>query len=423
MKVLVCGASGFIGSTLTQALVRAGHDVIRGVRKPAGEGDIAVDYSTDTDPPTWLPRLAGIDAVINAIGIIAERPGARFLDLHQRAPMALFQACATAGVKRVVQISALGADSGDTGYFRTKSAADTALMGLPVEWQILRPSLVYGEDGASATAFRRLASLPVIAVPGLPAAARFQPVHIDDLAAAVIAALDPRTPARQCIDCVGASSHSLRDMIACYRKAFGLGAALWLSIPRPAMAITARIAGLIPGLPLNPETWRMLQQGSAGDFTGFERLLGRKPRGLAGFISGEDAERLAGRALREWQVLLLRLSLAAVWILTAFSSAFIHPQADSLALLARVGLTGNVAALALYGTAAADFLLGVATLLRPRRSTWIAQAVLILAYAVIIAVALPEWLTHPFGPVVKNLPILAILLVLMAGEPRWTTSR
>ncbi len=423
MKVLVCGASGFIGSALVQALRGAGHEVIRGVRRPAGAGDITIDYSTDTDPATWLPRLAGVHAVVNAIGIIAERAGSSFLDLHQRAPIALFQACAAAGVRRVVQVSALGADSGDTAYFRTKAAADAALMRLPVEWQILRPSLVYGENGASAAAFRRLASLPVIALPSLPAAARFQPVHIDDLAAAVVAALDPRTAPRQCVDCAGATSHTLREMISRYREAFGLGPALWLSIPRPVMAITARIAGLVPGLPLNPETWRMLQQGSAGDTTGFERLLGRAPRGLAGFIRGDDAERLASRALREWQFPLLRLSLAAVWFIAALVTIFIHPRADSLAMLARAGLTGTAGVLALHGSAALDFLLGVATLVRPRRSTWVAQALLVLAYSAIIAIALPEWLSHPFGPIVKNLPILAILVVLMAGEPRWTTSR
>lgn len=423
MRVLVCGASGFIGSALTRALRCAGHEVIGGLRKPATAQDIAIDYAADTDPETWLPRLTGVDAVVNAIGIIAERPGSRFIDLHERAPIALFKACATAGVRRVVQISALGADTGDTGYFRTKFAADTVLMQLPVDWQILRPSLVYGEDGASASAFRRLATLPLIALPALPPTARFQPVHIDDLAAAVLAALDPDTPPRQCIACVGATSHTLPGMIASFRESFGLGRAVWLAIPGPLMAIAARIAGFIPGLPLNPATWRMLQQGSAGDAAGFERLLGHAPRGLAAFIRGNDAERLASRALREWQLPLLRVSIAAVWFISALVTAFIHPHSDSLAMLARVGLTGGAGLVALYGAAALDLVLGVATLLRPRRSTWVVQAIVILAYTAIIAIALPEWLSHPFGPVVKNLPMLAILAVLMAGEPESNTSR
>lgn len=423
MRILVCGASGFIGSALTHGLRAAGHEVVRGVRHPREPGDMAIDYAHDTDPATWKPRLAGIDAVVNAVGIIVERPGIRFLDAHERAPIALFHACAQAGVRRVVQISALGADTGDTTYFRTKLAADLALMSQPLEWQVLRPSLVYGENGASASSFRTLASLPLIAIPSLPRTARFQPVHIDDVVDAVVLALDPRTPAGQCIDCVGATRHPLREMLSTYRSAFRFGPALWLPIPRPVMALTARITGLVPGLPLNPETWRMLQQGSAADAGGFCRFLGRAPKGLAQFISGNDAERLRARASSGWQFPLLRVSLAAVWILTALVSAFVYARTDSLDLLARVGLTGSLATLALYGTIALDLALGLATLLYPRRVTWITQVVVILGYTTVIALALPEWLAHPFGPILKNLPILAILTILIAEEPPWKASR
>lgn len=423
MRILVCGASGFIGSALTRGLRAAGHEVVRGVRHPREAGDIAIDFARDTSAATWIPRLAGIDAVVNAVGIIAERPGLRFVDVHERAPIALFEACVEAGVQRVVQISALGADTGDTTYFRTKLAADTALMGQPLEWQVLRPSLVYGEDGASAAAFRMLASLPVIALPSLPETALFAPVHVDDLVAAVLLAVDPGTPAGQCVECVGATRHTLRDMIATYRKAFRLCPALWLAIPRPIMAAAARVASLVPGVPLNPETWRMLQQGSAADAAGFSQLLGRQPRALANFMSDSDAERLGARAAAEWQFPLLRISLAAVWIITALVTAFLHPRTDSLELLARTGLTGSFATLTLNGSIALDLALGLATLFLPGRATWITQVAVILAYSLVIAMAMPEWLAHPFGPVLKNLPMLAILAILIAGHPRWTTSR
>lgn len=166
----------------------------------------------------------------------------------------------------------------------------------------------------------------------------------------------------------------------------------------------------------------MLQQGSAADAAGFQQFVGRPPRGLAQFISGSDAERLRARALRQWQLPLLRLALAAVWIITALVSAFAFPRADSLALLAGVGLTGSLATLALHGAIALDLVLGLATLFYPRRITWIAQVVLILGYTIVITVALPEWLAHPFGPILKNLPILAILAILIAEEPQRGTA-
>jgi uncharacterized protein YbjT (DUF2867 family) len=278
MRILICGASGFVGLELTRGLRALGHEVVRGVRRPAAQGDIKIDYSLDTEPAIWEPRLVDINAVVNAVGIITERSGASFEDLHQRSPIALFEACARSGVSRVLQISALGADSGDSRYFRTKRAADRALMSLSVEWQVLRPSLVYGEAGTSASAFRLLASLPMIPVPSLPASAQFQPVHIDDLVAAAGIALDPRTRSRQCIDCTGATSHTFRGMLTGYREALRLGSALWLPIPSAVMAIATRFAGLIPGVPLTHETWRMLQRGNAGPSDPFAQFLGRAPR-------------------------------------------------------------------------------------------------------------------------------------------------
>lgn len=127
------------------------------------------------------------------------------------------------------------------------------------------------------------------------------------------------------------------------------------------------------------------------------------------------------RALAGWRTALLRWVLAIVWLATAIVSAFVHPQADSLALLARVGIEGIPAIAALYGAAALDFVFGIACIVRPRRALWLAQGALILGYSAAIAACLPEYLWHPFGPLLKNLPILAILFILFAEEKTWTT--
>jgi hypothetical protein len=123
-----------------------------------------------------------------------------------------------------------------------------------------------------------------------------------------------------------------------------------------------------------------------------------------------------------WQLPLLRISLAAVWILSAIVGAFLYPRSASFALLARVGLTGFPATVALYSASALDFLLGLATLLYPNRIIWMLQALLIIGYSLIITARLPECLVNPFGPVLKNLPMLAILAVLLAEKPSWPTS-
>lgn len=150
LKVLVCGAE-FLGQAICTRLSRAGHQVIRGVRQARRPDDMAIDF-TDTTVDHWRGRLDGIQVVVGAIvGIIAETRDSPFDALHHRGPAALFAACVEAGVARIIQISALGADTGTSAYFHQQARRRPGLMRLPVAWQILRPSLVHGSDGASAT--------------------------------------------------------------------------------------------------------------------------------------------------------------------------------------------------------------------------------------------------------------------------------
>jgi hypothetical protein len=113
---------------------------------------------------------------------------------------------------------------------------------------------------------------------------------------------------------------------------------------------------------------------------------------------------------------LLRVSIAIVWIATAVVSAGIYPVEESLALLARVGLTGTAALIALYGAAALDLALGIAAMAVRRRWIWTLQLVVVLGYTAIITACLPEQWLHPYGPLVKNLPILAAMLLLRRAE-------
>jgi DoxX-like family len=118
--------------------------------------------------------------------------------------------------------------------------------------------------------------------------------------------------------------------------------------------------------------------------------------------------------------LLLRLSLAAVWLLTAIAS-WAYPPAESLALLERVGLHGATAPSALYAGIVLDTIMGVLTLINLRalqKWLWLAQAVVILTYSIIIAIFLQEYALHPFGVLIKNLPMLAILWILWR-EPEY----
>src|SRR5690606_7951177 len=115
------------------------------------------------------------------------------LPIYHRAPQALFEAAAQNGVKRVIQISALGADTGTTPYFRTKKAADDVLPGLGIDYVIVQPSIVFGPGGGSARLFSNMVRLPLIPLPGA-GNQRIQPVFIDDLVDVVIAILESSDP-------------------------------------------------------------------------------------------------------------------------------------------------------------------------------------------------------------------------------------
>ena len=309
MKILICGASGFVGRHLAAALQNNGHEVIRGVRKPRLPTDIAVDFSKDTDKATWLPRLKGVDVVINAVGVLRDSKQQPMALLHEQSPLALFAACQEVGVKRIVQVSALGVDKGiETAYFQTRRAPESFLNNTvrpepvlsvdegPVEghtendiqvqtkYLILRPSVIYGEDGASAKMFRLQASLPVLTLPA-GGKQKLQPVHIDDIGLAINNWLANPDSQSQTVDCVGTEATDMCGMLDSYRTQLGhQRPALHLSIPAPLVSLSAKIGDFIPASPLCSDTWAMLNAGNTGDGTAFAKILGRQPLSYRQFI-------------------------------------------------------------------------------------------------------------------------------------------
>ncbi|HEX2494141.1 MAG TPA: SDR family oxidoreductase [Steroidobacter sp.] len=417
MVILLTGATGFIGRRLAAALRAAGHIVVEAGRSSAAcSHGVAADFTRDLKPKDWAPKLAGVDVVVNAVGILRERGGQTFASVHTCAPRALFAACAAAGVRRVVQISALGADRGSTGYFASKRAADDYLAGLPLEWTIVQPSLVYGEGGTSARLFNVLATLPITP---LPAGGRqhVQPIHVDDLVQAIVNMLGSAAVAHQRVPLVGPRSMSLREFLQQLRTAMGLRPAPVLSAPHWMMRISASIAQWSPRSLLDRETLVMLEMGNVADPSITQHLLRRPPREVAAFIPVERRAITASQSKLAWLLPLMRFSIALVWIWTGIVSLGWYPRESSYALLARTGAPHVLFPFLLYGAAALDFVFGAATmLLSNRRRLWLAQLALIVAYTIVVTAKLPEYWLHPYGPILKNLPMLAAIYLLYELE-------
>ena len=112
--------------------------------------------------------------------------------------------------------------------------------------------------------------------------------------------------------------------------------------------------------------------------------------------------------MRAIDLLLARAVLAIIWLVTGILSLGVFPQQESLALLKQAGLHGTDALVALYGAAGLNIVLGVLTVVYPTRMLWRVQAMLVLAYSVIITFSLPQYWLHPFGAILKNLPVLLL---------------
>ena len=297
MRVLLTGASGFIGGRLLEALLRDNHRVVAVSRRDTVSKiwtvrHLGKDFAYALNPSDWEGAVQDIDVVINAVGILRERGTQRFDPLHHRAPAALFQAAAAAGVQRIVQISALGADEAAvTPYHRSKKAADDVLLALPVESIIVQPSVVFGVGGASTAMFTMQARLPLIPLPGRGLQV-VQPVHVDDLAEVVTTLATRADAAREYagrrIAVVGPEAITLREFYVRLRRAMGISSpARFVGIPMGVMRLMAQAGKWIPSSPLDPDTLSMLERGSSAPVADTRAILGRPPRGVEAFFSAE----------------------------------------------------------------------------------------------------------------------------------------
>lgn len=423
MKVLVTGGTGFIGSNIVSALKGRGHEVVACVRDPAraqarlGVVAIACDFEKDTDASVWTERLKGIDAVVNAVGIITEAGGAAFKALHSETPKALFKAAQNAGVKKIVQISALGADEGaESRYHLSKREADDFLRALSIDWVILRPSLVFGAGGASTRLFSALSSLPVIPVLG-KGEELLQPISSEDLSKAVVNLIENESAKRLTIDAAGAEPITYKEMLSVYRKRLGLGKARFLEIPMAIARLIARAGDITRTGPLNTETLGMLKRGNAADISLFKKATGVVPASLSSAPPWSRMERNDARLFFILPV--LRLSIAFLWVCTGLVSLFVYPCSESIELLEEAGVPVYLRTGALYSASAIGICLGAALLFKYRvRAACVAQTLIMLAYTLIIALKLPGFLAHPFAPVIKNIVVLSATLAIFSLEEK-----
>jgi NADH dehydrogenase len=240
-RIVVLGGSGFVGRSACARLAARGAD--RQLTVPS-RGAAAAGYLSSQpgvqfveadvhDEATLANLVAGHDAVVNLIAIL-HGSEADFERVHAVLPRRLAGACKNVGVRRVVHVSAIGAGPmAPSRYLRSKARGELALQEAGLDLTILRPSVIFGEQDRFLNLFARLmAVFPVIPLAG--ADSRYQPVWVEDVAAAIVACLDRPETIGQIIECAGPRQYSLGELVRLTGQ--------WCGHPRPVFGLPAPIA-------------------------------------------------------------------------------------------------------------------------------------------------------------------------------------
>ena len=257
-NVIVLGGTGFVGRSLCEKLVE---------RARGGQGRITVPsrqpqrakaiqllptvevVQANVHDEAQLTRLvAGCDVVVNLVAILHGNEAA-FAHAHVDLPRKLARACQATGVRRVVHVSALGASANaPSRYLRSKAAGEAVLRGAGLDLTLLRPSVIFGTEDRFLNLFAKLQGVfPLMPLAG--ADARFQPVWVNDVAQAIVNAIDRPGSIGQAYECTGPRVYTLAELVRL--------AGRWSGHERPVIPLPTALGRLqamamecLPGEPL-----------------------------------------------------------------------------------------------------------------------------------------------------------------------------
>jgi uncharacterized protein YbjT (DUF2867 family) len=407
-QVLILGADGFIGRHLVFGLRASGWSVTAQARTPARLA--AMGFSTLkadlTDPAThvpdfWRPHLPEGAALVDAAGLLTGTEAA-FRAVHRDAPAAALQALHGPALL----ISAVGIDA-DTAFARWRRETETLFQG----HRILRPGLVLGDTSyGGSSLLRALAAMPLRLPMVGDGQQPFNPIHAADLAEVVVACLDHPTPGTW--DIGGPEVVSQADLLQTYRRWLGLPPVPRLPLPIAAAGTLGRLGDALRVGPVSTTAVAQLQAGVLADPASLLARIDTRPRALSVFLNARPAGTQDLWQARLYLVKpLVRLTLAALWL----ASGLLGLATPASSFAPDMPLPEALATALARGFGIADLALGLALLRNWRpRPIALAQIVLVLGYTIGLTLLAPSLWLDPYGGLLKNLPVLALLLVHLA---------
>lgn len=286
MKIVLLGATGFVGHHLLPQLSSAGHRCIALSRYRPGHRELTIIPRVDVrqvsiyDPAALRRQLEDADAVINMVGILNEpgRNGQGFYRAHVELAEILLEAMRAAGVRRLLQVSALNAGKGESHYLKTKGQAEERIRAAQdIDATIVQPSVIFGDGDSFFTRFASLLKFtPVLplACPG----ARMQPVWVRDVAAAMTASLKDRTTWGATLPLVGPKVYTLRQLVEFTARTAGLRRKI-VGLSDGLSRLQGRVMDFVPGKPFSTDNYLSLQVDNVSGENALERF-GIRPRSL-----------------------------------------------------------------------------------------------------------------------------------------------
>jgi uncharacterized protein YbjT (DUF2867 family) len=265
-RVLLTGASGFVGREVRRQLLDRGWEVVALSRNlnardaRTGVIQVAADIATDG----WERWCEGCSAAVHLVGIIREVPraGATFARAHVGTTKRVIEACRDLGIRRLLHMSALGARvAATTPYHRTKWQAEEAVRGSGLEWTIFRPSLIFGPGdgftGALVPALRRLPLFPVFGDGNY----ELQPIAVAEVARCFVAALQDPAAVGQTYELGGPEALTYNEALRRIASSLGLRRTL-LHVPLGLAKLGISVAQHLPGASITRDQLTMLLEGS-----------------------------------------------------------------------------------------------------------------------------------------------------------------
>jgi nucleoside-diphosphate-sugar epimerase len=292
--IFLTGLTGYIGQRIVGALAGAGRPVrglvLPGESLPPGLPDVQTVRGNILEPATFEGHGEGVAAVVHSAAAMLPNPPRTIRSVNVEGTRNVVEAARRWGVARFVYLSAVSAAySVKNSYGESKAEAERLVASSGLQWVVLRPTMVYGEGGGLH--FARLTDL-VRRAPGFipvfgPGTSRLQPVHVQDVARAVMLALDHPSAAGGLWGISGATVVTFDELVRKIAASLGVRRRL-VHVPLPLAMAAARLAvRLSPSSFLTPEAVLGLNQDASLDHSPFSAVCGYAPRTLDDGLASE----------------------------------------------------------------------------------------------------------------------------------------